>query len=220
MTEPQNLSSSQALSQVVIRLLRGVLYQQDDPGLWQQMLNLQARVIDYVAVLGLNFHLDEAEGFAWLAAREPEEGETPLPRLMSRRQLSFPVSLMIALLRRKLAESDTQGGDLRLILDREDIVNLMRTFLPEQSNEARLVDQIDATINKVAELGFVRRLRKQPDKIEVRRIMVAFVDAQWLSDFDARLRQYSAHAAPDETATDQQQGTTDETQLTGEERDT
>ena len=190
--------SSQALSQVVIRLLRGVLYQNDDPVLWQHMLKLQARISDYVAVLGLNFHLDEAEGFAWLAAREQEPEETPLPRLMTRRQLSFPVSLMIALLRRKLAESDTQGGDLRLILDRDDIVNLMRTFLPEQSNEARLVDQIDATIHKVAELGFVRRLRKQQDKIEVRRIMTAFVDAQWLNDFDARLSQYRDHIAPKE----------------------
>jgi hypothetical protein len=178
------------LSRVVIALMKGVLYQESDPGLWQQMLNLQARVRDYVAVLGLTLMLDEAEGYAWLRTREAGDDEEPLPRLVSRRQLSYPVSLIIALLRRKLAESDAGGGDPRLILTRDDVVEMVRTFLPAGTNEARLVDQIDAHINKIVDLGFVRRLKGQPHLIEVRRIMKAFVDAQWLNEFDDRLGNY------------------------------
>jgi len=81
-------------------------------------------------------------------------------------------------------------------------VELIRVFLPAGSNEARLIDQVDTHLNKVAELGFVRRLKTQPGQpatIEVRRILKAFVDAQWLADFDARLAAYRstlANAAP------------------------
>lgn len=186
------------LPALLIALMKGVLYQEQDVKLWQQLLELQARVRDYVMVLGLELMLDEAEGYAWLRTRASEEQETELPRLVGRRQLSYPVSLLIALLRRKLAEFDAGGGDTRLILSRDDIVELMRTFLPPGSTEARLVDQIDAHINKVIELGFARRMRGQEQMIEVRRILKAFVDAQWLNDFDARLQAYQALLSSDE----------------------
>ncbi|MDN6298134.1 MAG: DUF4194 domain-containing protein [Halomonas sp.] len=182
-----------SLSLALIKLLKGVVYQDSDPGLWQHIITLQPRIRDYVATLGLALHLDEAEGYAWLATREEEDDAEALPRLMSRRRLSYPVSLLIALLRRKLAEADTTGGDARVILDREEVVSLMRTFLPDSSNEARLVDQIDSHLNKVAELGFIRRLRGQQDKIEIRRIIKAYVDAQWLNEFDQRLAEYYQH---------------------------
>ena len=112
---------------------------------------------------------------------------------MARRPLSFAVSLLLALLRKKLAEFDTSGGDTRLILTRDEIVELIRVFLPESSNEAKLIDQIDAHLNKVVELGFLHKLKPgtgQTAVFEVRRILKAFVDAQWLADFDARLAAY------------------------------
>lgn len=116
---------------------------------------------------------------------------------MSRRQLSYPVSLLLALLRRKLTEHDAVSSEERLILSRDDIVDMMRTFLPAGVNEARLVDQIDAHINKVIELGFARRLRNESSKIEIRRILKAFVDAQWLNEFDQHLQAYLAHGQPE-----------------------
>ena len=160
MTEPETTQSTtgNALSLAVIKLLKGVIYQDEDPNLWQQVIELQPRIRDYVAVMGLTFHIDESEGYAWLVTKEDDDGTSQLPRLMNRRQLSFPVSLLIALLRRKLAEADTTGGEVRLILDRDEVVNLMRTFLPDSSNEAQLVDRIDSHLNKVADLGFIRRL--------------------------------------------------------------
>lgn len=193
-TDPQD----NRLSLLLINLMKGVLYQEQDAKLWQQLLELQARVRDYVAVLGLELMLDEAEGYAWLRSRAAGDGEAEPPRLVGRRQLSYPVSLLIALLRRKLAEFDAGGGDTRLILSRDDVVELMRTFLPPGSTEARLVDQIDAHVNKVVELGFARRLRGQEQMIEVRRILKAFVDAQWLNEFDTRLQAYLAQFSADQ----------------------
>lgn len=187
------------LSALVIPLLKGVVYQEGDAGFWNALLNLQARVRDYVAVLGLELVLDEAEGYAFLRSRQVNDDDAALklPRLVTRRPLSFPVSLLLALLRKKLAEFDASGGDTRLVLTRDEIVELIRVFLPESSNEARLIDQIETHLNKVVELGFLRRLKAgaanqsgQAAVFEVRRILKAFVDAQWLANFDARLAVY------------------------------
>lgn len=191
------------LGAVVVLLLKGVLYRDGEPARWSQLLELQNRVRDFVAVLGLDLVMDEAEGYAFLQSREGDEGEgddqttggfRELPRLVARRQLSFPVSLLLALLRKKLAEFDASGAETRLVLTREEIVDLIRLFLPDSSNEAKLVDQVERHINKVVELGFLRRLKTaspagQPG-YEVRRIIKAFVDAQWLAEFDQKLESY------------------------------
>jgi len=190
---------SHDLSALIIPLFKGVIYQETDPALWQSLLTLQTRVRDYIAVLGLELVLDEAEGYAFLRSQpEAEESAEKRPRLVARRPLSFPVSLLLALLRKKLAEFDAAGGDTRLVLAREDIAELLRVFLPEGSNEVRLLDQVESQINKVVELGFLRRLPAaagQKPVFEVRRILKAFVDGQWLSEFDDRLAAYQAQLA-------------------------
>jgi hypothetical protein len=108
------------------------------------------------------------------------------------------VSLLLALLRKRLAEADAAGGE-RLILSREQLAEMLRLFLPEGSNEARLVDRIDAHVAKIVELGFLRRLRGQDESLyEVRRILKAFVDAQWLNEFDQRLGEYAGQHGTEE----------------------
>lgn len=188
------------LSPVLIGLFKGVLYQEQSPDLWQALLQLQSRVRDHAGVFGLELVLDEAEAYAYLRQRPAGEGEPELPRLVQRRQLGYAVSLLLALLRKKLAEHDAAGGDTRLILSRTQIVDLVQLFLPAGTNEARLVDRIDADINRVVEYGFLRRLRGQDDQFEVRRILKAFVDAQWLSELERRLGEYRAWGSRGEAA--------------------
>ncbi|OIQ89884.1 hypothetical protein GALL_281920 [mine drainage metagenome] len=196
---PSALPAVPELSQLMVHLLKGVLYRDDDERLWASLLRLQARVREQSAVLLLDLVLDEAEGHAFLKSRpDPDESEgvPRQPRLVARRPLSYPVSLMLALLRKRMAEFDAGGGDTRLVLSRDEIAELMRVFLPDGTNEARLVDQVDATITKVVDLGFLHRLKpatgggQDRGHYEVRRILKAFVDAQWLADFDARLEVY------------------------------
>jgi len=191
-TSPDN-----ALSTLIISLLKGVIYQENDSHLWGALLRLQIQVRDYCRVMNLELHLDEAEGYAFLRSSPAHADDDPAPRLISRRPLSFPVSLLLALLRKKMAEFDASGSETRLILTQEQIVDLMRVFMGESTNEARLVDQIVRHINKIAELGFLRPLRNQNQTWEVRRILKAFVDAQWLSEFDMRLQTYHQHLTGD-----------------------
>jgi hypothetical protein len=190
-----DVRAGHAFSLVLVSLMRGVTYRNDDVQLWQYLLNLQSRVRDHLAPMGLELVLDEAEGHAFLRQHAPGEGEPELPRLVPRRPLSFPVSLLLALLRKKLAECDALGADTRLVLTRGQVVEMLRVFLGESSDEARLLDRIDAHINKVVELGFLRRLRGSEDQLEVRRILKTFVDAQWLSELEQRLAEYRGLAS-------------------------
>jgi uncharacterized protein DUF4194 len=181
------------LSVAVTQLMKGVVYRDTHDRAWRSLLELQPQARDFVEVIGLQVVIDESEGYAFLRQRavDPDEPD-PLPRLVPRRALSFPVSLLLALLRKKLAEFDAQGGDTRLMLSRAQILEMIRVFLPPTSNEARLTDQIDAHINKIVELGFLRPAKNSEQVYEVRRILKAFVDGQWLADFDTRLAEYAA----------------------------
>lgn len=195
-----NTTSAADLSVLLINLLKGVLYRDGDERLWNSLLDLQARVREYVAALHLELVLDEAEGYAFLKSRPEsrDEGqEAALPRLVVRRQLSFPVSLLLALLRKKLAEFDAHGGDTRLVMSLDEMVEMIRLFMPQGTNEAKFTDQLETHINKVIEMGFLRKLKPAEGDIaagganyEVQRILRAFVDAQWLNDLDARLTSY------------------------------
>lgn len=182
-----------AFSTVMIVLLKGVTYEESDPPLWQALIALQPRVRDYVAVLGLELIIDEAEAYAYLRQRAQAEGETELPRLVARRQLSYPVSLLLALLRKKLAEFDARSGETRLIITREEIAELVRLFFADGTNEARFRDRLDQHVNRIIEMGFLRKLRGRDDAFEVRRILKTFVDAEWLGELDRRLQEYRRH---------------------------
>jgi hypothetical protein len=189
-------------SHILIGLLKGVVYAESDPPLWQALLELQGRVRDHLAPLGLELLLDEAEGCAYLRQRAAIEGAAELPRLVPRRQLSYPVSLLLVLLRKKLVEVDAAGGETRVILGRDDLVDLVRVFLADGVNEARFVDKIDQHIKKVVDMGYLRRLRGGDERYEIRRILKAYVDAQWVSEFQQRLEAYRQHATSARTGDD------------------
>jgi hypothetical protein len=182
-----------SLPLVVTHLMKGVVYRDTHEKAWQHLVRLVPRVSDYVATLGLVVVVDEAEGYAFLRSKpEDPDDDDSIPRLIPRHALSFHTSLLLALLRKKLAESDAADDGYRLILSRDQILDTMLMFMRTSSNEAKITDQIDRTITKVVDLGFLRRMPKQDNQFEVRRVLKAFVDGQWLSEFDARLADYAA----------------------------
>ncbi len=189
-----DLESENHLSRVVILLLKGVVYRDADENLWHRLVELQPRVLDYVAVLGLRLLVDEAEGYAWLASLEPDDEEgsrDSLPRLVARRPVGFLVSLLLALLRKRLLEADAGEGPPRLILSSTDMVEMARVFLPRRANEVITANQLDHALTQIVSMGFVKKLAGEGTPYyEVRRIIKAFVDAEWLLDFDDKLSSY------------------------------
>ena len=197
---PAPLAEANALPTLAVTLLKGPLFRDRKPDLWHALVgSLQPSVRDHVGVLGLDLVIDEAEGYAFLRTlpdTSEDDGAVAPPRLMARRPLTFEVSLLIALLRKRLAEFDgSDGHETRLILTNDEITEMIRLFLPDSTNETRILDQVGTHVNKVVDLGFLRRLDKratagQPTRYEVQRIIKAFVDGQWLAEFDQRLAEY------------------------------
>ena len=109
---------------LAVTLLKGPIFRAQKPELWDELDLLQAQVRDHMAVLGLDLVIDEAEGYAFLrSAVVDESNSSDIPRLLARRPLTFEVSLLLALLRKRLAEFDgSDGGENRLIMSKDEIV--------------------------------------------------------------------------------------------------
>ncbi|MCB2181618.1 MAG: DUF4194 domain-containing protein [Desulfobulbaceae bacterium] len=194
--ERENQPVHDSVAPVLIQLLKGVIYQDRQAELWRDLLSFQAVVRDYFSRIGLELFIDESEGYAFLKQSvSDEESQPELPRLIQRRQLSYQLSLLLVLLRKKLIELDATGGQTRLIVSREQMKEMLLIFLPESSNEAKMVEGIDRHINRLIDYGFLRRLKGEENRYEVHRIIKALVDAQWLSDFNGNLKVYHDHAA-------------------------
>ena len=76
---------------------------------------------------------------------------------------------------------------------------MMLTFQPNNPDQAKLVESTETAIIKVVEMGFLNKIKAtykdQPPAYEVRRILKAFIDAQWLNEFDAKLAEYARAAS-------------------------
>ena len=202
MTSTPTPSGELDLPLVVTSLMKGVVYRDDQEVTWRHLLALQSQVRDHIGVLGLVVVIDETEGYAFLrsAPVDPEVEESSALRLVARRPLSFHQSLLLALLRKRLAQFDADASDTRLILTRDQIVEMLTVFMPARTTQTRMVDQIDSHIAKAIDLGFLRRVQGSEGVFEVRRILKAFVDGQWLSEFEERLAQYALEfAVPEES---------------------
>jgi hypothetical protein len=192
------MTDDHAVAGAIIKLMQGVVYRESDEDTWLTLERAGAGVRDHFATIGIDVVVDDDEGYAFLRSRPTVEGEDALPRLVRRRRLTYPVSLLLVLLRKRMVEFETGGGEGRLVLSTEQIVEMLRLFQAESTNEARLVDTAETTIKKTAELGFLRQVRDQRDHWEVRRILKAYVDAETLSDFAGKLQEYAGRGSEDE----------------------
>ena len=192
-----SLNLPEQISPLVIHLFKGVIYGNQTPQLWDDLITFQASTRDYCRVIGLDLYIDEVEKYAFLrqSVEEEKKSDTPsLPKVIQRRPLSYSLSLLCVLLRRKLIEADVEGGSTRMVISRDQIVDMINVFLPENGNEAKTVEQVDRDINKVVEYGFLRKMKDQEGHYEVRRIIKALIDANWLNNMEQKLQEYKNYA--------------------------
>jgi Domain of unknown function (DUF4194) len=180
----------------VIRLLQGPLYS-DDATPWNALVQNYDQVRLYCSQIGLELQLHEEDGYAYLRQPEWEDDEgrsIELPRLTRRLPLSRDVSMLCVLLREQLLlfETGSMGGSVCL-LSREQIRELLLPALPERNNELLLQKRIDALIERVAELGFLRKVtRLGQDYFEVRRILKAKINADQLVELKERILKHGS----------------------------
>lgn len=175
----------------IILLLKGIFYKKENEKAFYEMIeNSYHPIMEYFETINLELMIDEDDGYAYLQNRVLEEGEETLPKLLQNRQLSYKVSLLCMLLRQKIAQFEMDNENERAIITREDIINLITLFLDAKFNEVKVQKEIEATIAKVQELGFLKQLKTDETSYEIKNSIKAFVDAAWLDDFDKKLQEY------------------------------
>ena len=171
--------------------MKGIFDRRDNETAWEALVGAShGSIVDYFEVMGLEPLIDEAEGYAFLRQKEIGEDEETLPRLIPSRELGYKVSLLCVLLRKRIADFEMQSDDLRAIVTKEDLVEQLLLFMPQTFDEVKLRRELETTIKKVEDLGFLKKLRGEKEHYEIRRSLKAFVDAQWLSDFEKKLQEY------------------------------
>ena len=168
--------------------MQGVVYRESDEDTWPTLGRHGASVRDHFATIGVDVVVDEAEGYAYLRRTRRTEGEEPLPRLVRRRALTYNVSLLLVLLRKRLVEFETSGGEGQLVLtprpDRRDAAALPRRL--HQRGAPRRPGRHHDRARRPSSASCAS-CAASTDQWEVRRILKAYVDAQTLSDFAGKL---------------------------------
>jgi hypothetical protein len=179
-------------SNILISLLKGIVY--SDNKYWDDLLLYEADVKHYFADVYLDVIIDKSEGYAYLKQKETAESENgdDALKLIDKRQLNFHVSLLCLLLRKNLIENDSEGESTKAILSKDEIVNLMKPFYKETSNEAKQLNQIQTAINKVVDEGFLRRMKTEEEQYEINRIIKAFVNAETVKEELEKLKNHTS----------------------------
>ncbi len=177
-------------------LLRGVLYR-DQESAWAALIRYRGRLEEYFAVLGLRLLIDEAEGYAYLRQYQSEEAveaglPDDFPTLMSRRRLSYSLTLLLVLLRKRLLQFEMAGNETRLVLSDRDMVDMMRIYEDSlQTNERRREDLILKYIKRLTDYGFLLPLKAESNRYEVNRIIKAYLPIDELKTVADKLRAYA-----------------------------
>ncbi|MEM8523759.1 MAG: DUF4194 domain-containing protein [Bacteroidota bacterium] len=170
----------QAYSPLIVKLLQGIIYE-DDRKSWQELLSYQSQVRDYFGVIGIELHLNEQDGFAYISQPEEYEGNK-VPRLMRRMPLSYEITLLLVILREAIEEFDVQNTDNRkLFLTNHDIKERIEVFFDDRTDRVKLLEKFDTYINSVENLGFLKEVQvkasdDQTKTYEVMRIIKAKIN--------------------------------------------
>lgn len=174
-----------------VRLLQGVL-EIDDGRAWNLLLSNSASVEQFVARLGLQLIIDESEGLAYVKPFSDEtrpSGYEAIPKLFRSTRLSFGQTVLCVLLRnalRRFEEEDTH--DDRCVVDESDLLDQWHSFFPSQGDEVRQQRDLQATLRKLEEIGFVRRFGQEPPSWEVRKILKARLTVDELEHLQQQLQ--------------------------------
>ena len=190
----------------LVRLLQGVI-ELEDGRPWNLLLANVSQVEQYVARMGLQLVVDESEGMAYLkqfAEEELPEGYDSIPRLFRATRLSFGQTVLAVLLREELRRFEEEAThDARSVVEESVLLEAWKSFFPDQGDDVKLQKDLQATLRKLEELGFVRRFGKDSMNWEIRRILKARLTVEILEHLHQKLseavqRKTTGHVTTDD----------------------
>jgi hypothetical protein len=180
---------------VILKLLQNPLFS-DETTPWNLLLSYLTPVQEYFARIGLEVRIHEEDGYAYLyqPALEDDEGQSiVLPRLTRRDRLTYHTTLLCVLLREWLDQFESTHLDAgKCTITDDQVRELLVPFLPARTDERALQRRMDAALERLIDLGFLKRMpnTEKPAYFEVRRILKAKIDAEKLADIKEKLARY------------------------------
>lgn len=144
----------------ILKLLQGILTD-DDGDAWRTLLNFPKESRDYLAQLGLELHIDELDGYAFLKQPRIDENENAinLPALTVRRRINHLDTSLLLLLREQLYEHELHlPDDNRLFMKYREMEELLLSFWKPQGNAKKQDASIKRCINRIEDMGFIKKV--------------------------------------------------------------
>ena len=197
-----NQTDELAFSRTLVALFKNIVYRDANREHWDTIELYKHKIEDFVNKIGLTLIVDEMDGYAFLKQRTYSDDEY-IPRLIPRHALGYELSLLLMILRKQLLEFDSTTGDKRLILTKQQIVDRMKLYLKDTTNEVKLIESIHRNVERAESMGFLSRIKGNDDSFEVMRIIRGFVNAEFLDEFNKRLTEYQRFIDTGEVKEDQ-----------------
>lgn len=185
-----NSSNIKQYSRAVVRLLKGIVEKNDV--VWNDVLNYQSDIQDYIGTMGLELIVKKDEGFAFVKQLKLDDDKTM--NLVSRRQYGFEVSVMLIVLRQILENFDSnptmQATDKYVTA--AEIKEETEMFLPTSFNKVKFEKDLDTYIDRIVGFGFLVEPKHQEGekRYRIHRIIKEKVTLDDLSDFKNQLSNY------------------------------
>lgn len=180
-------------AKAVVQLLRGPVYS-DDQESWNNLLKYQIEITQHFSGLGLDTVIQKEDGYAFIRQVELDDRGSTIG-LISRRPLTYEVSLLCVLLRKLLDDFEISNTEnKRFYLKRKQLRAELETFFKEKSNKVKLLKDLDSYINQVLELGYIKVTEsdaqyRDEDTFEVRTIIKARFSNDVCLDFLNQLKE-------------------------------
>ena len=187
-----NSSKIKLYSKAIVKLLKGIVEKNDV--VWNDVLNYQSDIQNYIAVMGLELIVKKDEGFAFVKQFKLDDDKTM--NMVSRRQYGFEVSVMLIVLRQILEDFDSnptmQATDKYVTAS--EIKEEAEMFLPTSYNKVKFEKDLDTHIDKIVGFGFLVEPKQQEGekRYKIHRIIKEKITLDDLSDFKNQLNSYDA----------------------------
>ena len=177
-------------SKAIVRLLKSTV--ERNSNVWDDVINYQNEIQDYIIKIGLELIVKKDEGFAFIKQLEDSEGNTL--GLVQRRQIGFETSIVLVVLRQSLEEFDSNPTQLATekFITSTEIKDELELFLPEKYDRVRFIKELDRYINSAVELGYLKEISKKDNetKYQIHRIIKEKITLDVLRDFKNKLNDY------------------------------
>lgn len=177
-------------SKAIVRLLKSTV--ERNSNVWDDVINYQTEIQDYLSKIGLELIVKKDEGFAFIKQLENSEGNTL--GLVQRRQIGFETSIVLVVLRQSLEEFDSNPTQLATekFITSTEIKDELELFLPEKYDRVRFIKELDRYINAAVELGYLKEISKKDNetKYQIHRIIKEKITLDVLQDFKNKLNDY------------------------------